>query len=290
MRNPILFVIVTGLSGSGKTSALRTLEDLGFYAVDNLPADLLQPFAELVAGGHAEITRAALGMDVRDRESFHRLPEVVRALRASGHRVEVLFFTATRETLLKRFSETRRVHPLDPTLPLAESLNRERDLMQPLHDLADLVIDTTDTTVHRFRHLLRERYAREGGEGGMTVTLLSFGYKFGIPKEADLVLDVRFLPNPYFVDGLRDRDGRDPEVREYLRASPQAAEAMGRMTDFVEKLLPLYLGEGRGYLTVAIGCTGGQHRSVAVVERLAETLKGTSKIKVQVRHRELSRE
>ncbi len=289
MREPVLFVIVTGLSGSGKTTALRTLEDMGFYAVDNLPVDLLQPFVQLVAGGHAEIARAALGMDIRERESFPRLPQLVRELREAGHRVEVLFFTASRENLLKRFSETRRVHPLDPALPLDEALSRERALMQPLADLADFLIDTTDTPVHRFRGQIRARYG-EGAGKEMLVTLISFGYKFGLPKEADLVFDVRFLPNPFFVEGLREKDGRDPEVSGYLRASPEAAEAVARLSGFMEDLLPLYLGEGRGYLTVAIGCTGGQHRSVAVAEFLSAQLRNVPRIRVQVRHRELAKE
>jgi UPF0042 nucleotide-binding protein len=290
MRPPVLFVIVTGLSGSGKTTALKTLEDLGFYAVDNLPVDLLQHFIRLVAGGNAEISRAALGMDIRERESFPRLPQMVRELRGAGLPVEVLFFTASRENLLKRFSETRRVHPLDPALPLDEALSRERALMQPLADLADLIIDTTDTPVHRFRSQLRARYGEGGGAEGMLVTLISFGYKFGLPKEADLVFDVRFLPNPFFVEGLREKDGRDREVRGYLTAAPEAEAAMGRLSEFIERLLPLYLGEGRGYLTVAIGCTGGQHRSVAVAERLAHDLRAVPRIRVQVRHRELTKE
>ncbi len=295
----VRFTIVTGASGSGKSTALKTLEDLGFYAVDNLPVALLLPFAQLATGGHAEIARVALGMDVRDRESFHRLPEAVRTLRAEGHPVEVIFLSSSREALQKRFSETRRVHPLDPTLPLAEALDREESLLAPVREEADLLVDTTGMGVHDLRRLLRERYGGEGSGPDLVVTFLSFGFKFGLPKEADLVFDVRFLPNPFFVDGLRELDGRDPAVRRFVEEGPPTGSPAGTTSPrqalemlgcFLDRLLPLYVAEGRGYLTVAVGCTGGQHRSVAVVEALAEGMRVRDRFRVQVRHRELTAE
>ena len=281
------FLIITGLSGAGKSVALKTLEDLGYYMVDNLPIELLDSFVELVEKGHRGIEKAAMVMDSRAREIFGRLPGALESLRTSGHRVTVVCLIASPDVLQKRFSETRRVHPLDPDMPLGEAISREIELMQGILEISDLVLDTSDLSPHDLKTILRERFSPPAGETGMLVTLMSFGYKFGIPREADLVFDVRFLPNPYFVEELRDRDGTDPEVISYIEQAPGSEEFIIKFCDFVEEVLPRYVREGRGYLTVAVGCTGGRHRSVAVLRRLAERLSKDKLINLQVRHREI---
>ena len=284
------FVIITGASGTGKTTALKTLEDIGYYAVDNLPVDLLHAFAHLVETGHPDISRAAMVMDIREPDLQTRFPGVIESLKDSGYKVIVACLETSMDALQKRFSETRRVHPLDPASPLSEALQREHELIKPLSDAADIHIDTTDLNPHELKKLIRRRFGGTDKDGRMVLTFVSFGYKLGLPRGADLVFDVRFLPNPFFVEGLKDRDGRDPEVRRFIEMSNGTEEFLEKLENFLSDLIPKYAGEARGYLTVAIGCTGGRHRSVAVVEKIAEKFSDSTLVNVQVRHRDLREE
>jgi UPF0042 nucleotide-binding protein len=281
------FVVISGYSGSGKSTALNTLEDLGYYSVDNLPAELLPSFIHLVETGNSGIHRAALVLDVRGGESVQQYPKIIRSLRDSGTRMTVVFLEASKPVLQQRFSETRRVHPLDPGLPLGEALDREMEILLPLQIEADIRLDTSDLGVHDLRRLIRDRFGTDGGDGRMLVSFMSFGFKYGLPREADLVFDVRFLPNPFFVEELRELDGRDERVQDFVYDSDDAASFFQRTVDFIEYLLPMYEHEGRGYLTVALGCTGGQHRSVALVEKMAASFRDGEGPNVQLRHREL---
>jgi UPF0042 nucleotide-binding protein len=283
-------LIISGYSGSGKTTVLRALEDLGYYTVDNLPVGLLPSFVHLASSSGTAIARAALVMDIRGGESVSRYPQVIRSLQDSQYRVQVVFLEASLDALQKRLSETRRVHPLDSSLPLIEALTRERELLEPLREMADFNLDTTDLGYHDLRKLVGDRFGIFAASGNMLLSFISFGFKYGLPKEADIVLDVRFLDNPYFVEGLRNKDGRDPEVSDFVQGAEGAGEFLDHLKSFLEYLLPRYLSEGRGYLTVAIGCTGGRHRSVAIVEGISQYFRQTGGMRVQTRHRDLPEE
>jgi UPF0042 nucleotide-binding protein len=279
--------IISGYSGSGKTTVLRTLEDIGFYTVDNLPVDLLPSFVHLVSTSDSAIGRAAMVMDIRGGDSVTSYPQVIRSLKESGYNIKVVFLKASLDALQKRFSETRRVHPLDPSLPLIEALSREGQLLEPLREAADIHVDTSDLAYHDLRKFVVDRFDISGSGEKMLLSFVSFGFKNGLPREADLVLDVRFLDNPYFVEELRDRDGRDPEVSAFVESAKGTGEFLDHLKSFLEYLLPMYLSEGRGYLTVAIGCTGGKHRSVAIVEWMSQYFKDRGPLWVQTRHRDL---
>jgi UPF0042 nucleotide-binding protein len=280
--------IISGYSGSGKTTVLRTLEDLGYYTVDNLPLDLLPSFVHLVSNSGSGIARAAMVMDIRGGESVTSYPMVIRSLKDSGYNLQVVFLEASLDALQKRFSETRRVHPLDPSLPLIEALAQERQLLEPLREIADLNLDTSDLGFHDLRKFVVDRFGISESSGKMLLSFISFGYKYGLPKEADIVLDVRFLDNPYFVEELRDKDGRDPEVSTFVQNAEGAGEFLEHLESFLDYVLPRYLNEGRGYLTVAIGCTGGRHRSVAIVEKMSQYFQDKGAFRVQTRHRDLA--
>jgi len=286
MNGPEL-LIISGYSGSGKTTVLRTLEDMGYYTVDNLPVDLLPSFVHLVSTSGSTIGRAAMVMDVRGGDTVVSYPQVIRSLKDSGYNISVVFLEASLDALQKRFSETRRSHPIGPSVPLIEALSLERQLLEPLREMADIYIDTSDLGYHDLRKLAGERFGVSGGGAKMLLSFVSFGFKNGLPKEADIVLDVRFLENPYFIDGLRDKDGRDPQVSAFVENAEGAAEFLEHLESFLQYLLPKYLSEGRGYLTVAIGCTGGRHRSVAVVEKVAQSFRDSGPFWVQIRHRDI---
>jgi UPF0042 nucleotide-binding protein len=281
------FLIVSGYSGSGKTTALRALEDLGFYAVDNLPVGLLRTFADHILDVDSPISRAAIVMDIRGKETVPQYPEAIRSLRDARIKIKLIFLDASLDTLQKRFSETRRAHPLTPSLPLSEALAHERVILEPIRQAADIHLDTTDLSPHDLRRIMRDRFGAAKDRDKMLLSFVSFGFKSGLPKEADLVIDVRFLANPFFTDELRSKDGRDPEVREFVDRAPGAEEFMEHLRSFIEYMLPRYLDEGRGYLTIAIGCTGGRHRSVAIAERMSQYFKDRGPVWVQVRHRDL---
>jgi UPF0042 nucleotide-binding protein len=277
----VRIVVVTGLSGAGKSTALKALEDLDYYCVDNLPTPLLGKFVELVAA-QRETFKAALGVDARGGEFLASAGATFAEVRRQGHAVEVLFLDASDDVLVRRFSETRRRHPLSGENVRA-GLARERELLKPLRDEADAVVDTGRLNVHQLKGMVQERYGRS--PGNLAVTLLSFAFKNGLPPEANVVLDVRFLPNPYFVEALSAGNGLQPAVAEYVLANADAREFLARVQALLDFAMPTYEREGKTYLTIAIGCTGGRHRSVAVAEALARSL--SARYNVAVRHRDL---
>ena len=280
-------VVVTGLSGSGKSTAIRGLEDLGFYCIDNLPVALIPRFVELWESSGEEVTRVALGIDVRERRLLAEFPRMCNELRQAGVELEVLYLEATDDVLVRRFSETRRPHPAAEGGSVADGIRREREKLRPLREVADRVLDTSALTVHELRAVLRELVER-AGPGTMTVSLVSFGYKYGLPSDADLAIDCRFLPNPFFVEELRHRTGADPAVAEYVLAREETEEFLRRLTDLLDFALPRYQREGKSYLTLALGCTGGRHRSVVLVDELQRRLAARGH-GVLVRHRDVER-
>src|SRR5262245_52432748 len=286
---PIRFVIITGVSGAGKSYAIKCFEDLGYFCVDNLPTTLIPTFAELCAQSSRDIRKIALGVDVREGEYLAHLLDALAALRARGHQPEVLFLEAADETLVRRYHETRRRHPLAGEGTVRDGIRAERQALAHLREEADRIIDTTGITVHELKDQLIESYGVRETRGALTVSLVSFGFKHGIPYDADLVFDVRFLPNPHFVEELRRRDGRDPAVAKFVLASDESRELVTRLEDLVRFLLPLYQREGKAYLTVAIGCTGGRHRSVTLVESLGGFVDALGFPPI-IRHRDVDRE
>ncbi|HEX2438985.1 MAG TPA: RNase adapter RapZ [Methylomirabilota bacterium] len=283
------FVVITGLSGAGKSYAIKCFEDMGFFCVDNLPTTLIPTFADLVGRSSHAITRVALGVDVREGEYLTHLLDTLGELRGRGHTVEVLFLEASEEALVRRYRETRRRHPLAPEGNVVDGIRAERKALSTMREVADRIVDTSALTVHQLKDLLVEAYVAPGQRTGLTISLVSFGFKHGVPFDADLVFDVRFLVNPHFVETLRPLDGRDPRVREFILAKEESRELLRRLQDFLGFVLPAYQREGKAYLTVAIGCTGGRHRSVALVEELKRFLDGLS-LASTVIHRDLERE
>ena len=289
MSGPISFVVITGLSGAGKSYAIKCFEDMGFFCVDNLPTTLIPTFADLVARSHQTASRVALGVDVREGEYLTHLLDTLGELRGRGHGVEVLFLEASEEALVRRYRETRRRHPLAPEGNLVEGIRAERKALSTMREVADRIVDTSALTVHQLKDRLIEMYVAPGQRTGLTISLVSFGFKHGVPFDADLVFDVRFLPNPHFVEGLRPLDGRDGRVREFILAHAESRELLRRLEDFLGFVLPAYQREGKAYLTVAIGCTGGRHRSVALVEELKGFLQRLG-LAASVVHRDMDRE
>ncbi len=279
-------VILTGLSGSGKASALKAFEDLGFYAVDNTPLELIPAFADLVRQS-AEINRAALVVDVREGQHLDRFPAILRQVRKVLS-TTVVFLDASDPSLLRRFSETRRPHPLGRTETVVRAIHAERKLLDPIRNLADISVDTSSYNVHELRAYILQKFERGDTDKNLLVSSISFGYKNGVPLEADLVFDVRFLPNPHFVPEFRHLTGRHPKVAKYIREFPQTAEFLDRITDLLLFLLPHYIEEGKSYLTVAFGCTGGQHRSVMMAEEIGKRLKKAGYL-VKTLHRDMPR-
>jgi UPF0042 nucleotide-binding protein len=279
------FVIITGLSGSGKSTALNALEDLGFYALDNLPVALLPAFVQMPAAMMADIFKAAIVMDLRAPDFIENFPRIYRELAAKGHSLEILFLEAREEALVRRFSQTRRVHPL-PGDSIVQGLRREKELLAPTRELADQIVDTSRFNPHELRQEICALFARMAPPTGMQLNLLSFGFKYGLPNEADLVFDVRFLPNPYFVDELRNLTGVDKAVADYIFRNGPTARFADKLKDMLDFLLPLYHQEGKSRLTLAVGCTGGKHRSVAVAQWLAENI-NKPEYRINLRHRDI---
>jgi UPF0042 nucleotide-binding protein len=279
-------VIITGQSGSGKGTVLKVLEDLGYYAVDNLPLGLMQKFAELTRDSH-NIQRAALVVDVREGSAFQKFARMIAALRRQIS-TRVIFLEAAEATLLRRFSETRRPHPLGSDVPVAESIRAELKLLEPARKLADPIIDTSKFTVHELRDFVRERFATGQPEGRIRVFINSFGFRHGVPPDSDLVFDVRFLPNPNFVPGFKQLTGRHPSVARYIRSFPQTMEFVERISQLLVYLLPHYIAEGKTYLTISFGCTGGHHRSVFIADEIRKRLT-KAKFKVNATHRDVAR-
>lgn len=279
-------VVVTGISGAGKASALKAFEDLGFHAVDNLPLELMEDFAGLVSKS-SEVERAAVVVDVREGPTLDRLPEILRSVRKLLS-TRVVFLDAQDAVLVRRYSETRRPHPLGKSETVWRSIVEERQLLDPIRNVADTLIDTSDFNVHELRAHIQARFGHEDEATRMLITCLSFGFKNGVPLDADVVFDVRFLPNPHFVPEFRRKTGLDPEVAAFVRKFPQTREFLSRVTKLMLYLLPHYVEEGKSYLTVAFGCTGGQHRSVMLAEEMAAELKRAG-YQVKAVHRDVPR-
>jgi len=284
-RTPEL-VIITGLSGSGKGSVLKALEDLGYYSVDNLPVGLMPKFAELTRD-NANIPAAALVVDIREREGLEGFPEALAGMRRAVH-TTLVFLEAGDEAIVRRFSETRRPHPLGTGKSILRSIRAERAQLAPIRAMADLILDTTKFTVHELREFIGERFRGEHGESRIAISVTSFGFRNGVPPDSDLVFDVRFLPNPNYVPRFKNQTGKNPAVARYIRSFPQTVEFIQRVGDLLTFLLPHYICEGKSYLTIAFGCTGGQHRSVMMAEEIRKNLVAAG-FKVKVNHREIQR-
>ena len=266
------FLIVTGLSGAGKTQAAHYLEDLGYYCVDNMPSALLRPFAEFCIDSQGRFNKVALVADVRARESFDALFTALEGLRELDCTFRILFIEAPVETIVRRYKETRRRHPLTkPGTTIEDAVRRETELLSPVRERADYIIDTGGTTLGQLHNEIL-RLLAEDGSGSMPINVIAFGYKYGIPMEADLVLDVRFLPNPYYIDELKPLSGLDKAVYDYVMGQPDTAEYLKKLTDFVSFQLPRFREEGKPSLTIAVGCTGGRHRSITVARALTDIL------------------
>lgn len=284
--NRARIIVVTGLSGSGRSAALKDFEDIGYYCVDNLPLALLPAFLEF-AERTEEALRSAIGIDIREKGFTDRFPSLYGELKARGFGIELIFLDSSDQALVRRFSETRRPHPLARgATPLLDGIRREREALGEVKKLADRIIDTTDYTVHDLRQVIERHYAETDAGRPMAITLVTFGYKFGIPYDLDLLFDLRFLPNPHFVPGLRPLTGEDARIREYIMAGPDASEFLARLLGFLDYLLPRYRREGKSYLTVGFGCTGGRHRSVALALLIAEQLREKG-YDVNVKHRDI---
>jgi len=287
---PLRIVLLTGMSGGGKSTAIRALEDAGWFCIDNLPVLLVPKLLELVVHGASdEVHRLALVIDAREGRFLDQTPQAVDEVRRAGHRLEVVFLDSADETLTRRFSETRRRHPLSPEGTVSDGIALERKLLTALRAIADVVIDTTRMNVHELRDVITACFGAAGDADALNVTLVSFGYRNGIPANSDLVLDVRFLPNPYFVEGLKPHPGTDPRVSEWVLGRPQTQEFLERLESLLAFLLPQYKAEGKSYLTVSIGCTGGRHRSVALAEELSKRLTDNHRARVKVTHRDVAK-
>ena len=287
------FIVLTGLSGSGKSQAIRALEDLGYFCVDNIPTTLIPTLADLVR--REGISRVAIVVDIREKNFLAEFPRTYSRLRGmKGLNPALIFLEATHATLVRRFSETRRPHPLAPDSSASEGIRTERKRMNRIRSMADQIIDTSDLTVHQLRQAFStfafSSVDPKGQKAKLAVTMVSFGFKHGIPMDADLVFDVRFLPNPHFVHRLRPKTGRDRAVIKFMEDSPRTGELLGRLTDLLKFLIPQYVSEGKSYLTIAIGCTGGRHRSVMIAEALRKTLGGVPGSRMRVHHRDITHE
>lgn len=278
-------LVVTGMSGAGRSTALRLLEDLGYYCVDNLPPALLPQLMERLAQ-QASVHHVGVGIDVRTGTFLEGTESVLDGLVQSGHRVELVFLESQDEELVRRFSETRRSHPLAPLGNLVEAIQRERERMAPLRGRAAYIIDTTGKSVHDLRRLLVDYVAREGERPRMVTRVVSFGFKYGLPVDSDLVFDLRYLPNPHFVREMRPKTGLDPEVASFVLDSAEGRELFAELLNMLRKLLPRYEREGKSYLTIGMGCTGGKHRSVAMAEALVSALSSIGDVRVE--HRDIS--
>ena len=288
MADGLDIFIITGLSGSGKSVAIHALEDNGFFCVDNLPALLIPKFIDLCQGYEEEIKRIALVVDLRGGQFLQSWPQILAEMRAAGHYVQILFFDASDEVLLRRFSETRRPHPLAVQGSVQEGIERERKALENMRELADKVIDTSDLNIHQLKREMEENFCQIPDSRRMSVFLTSFGYKYGIPHDTDIIFDVRFLPNPYFVNELRARSGLESQVNEYVLKQQETGAFLDRLYKLLEFALPLYEREGKTTLTLALGCTGGRHRSVVLVEELQKRLE-RNKFPIHVKHRDIDK-
>ncbi|QSV44823.1 RNase adapter RapZ [Geobacter benzoatilyticus] len=281
-------LVISGLSGSGKSTAVRVLEDEGFFCIDNLPVQLFPTIIDLVQKSQETVPGVALVMDIRGRDFLKGFEKIFHEIDDAGHTIEIIFFDATDEVLIRRFSETRRRHPALDSGSVPEGIRYEREQLAGLRRLATLVIDTSELNVHQLKEMVLVRVKGVAGTGRMTINLQSFGYRYGIPLESDLVMDVRFLPNPHFVPELRPFTGLDSRVRDFVLDKPETGQFLAKFEDLLDYLLPAYKREGKSYLTISIGCTGGRHRSVALVEELHQFF-ARNGISVKVSHRDMDK-
>lgn len=284
------FVVVTGMSGGGKRTALKLLEDAGFYCVDNLPVSLVEKFVELIAMPGSEISKVALGLDVRADQNFTDATRILEQLKEKGYKFEILFMDSDDTALIKRYKETRRVHPLAADGRVEDGIHKERKILETIRKNSDYVIDTSNLLVRELKEELDRIFVQNEEYNSLMVTVMSFGFKHGIPADADLVFDVRFLPNPYYIDELRPKSGNDREVREYVMNNDKAREFLAKLTDMIEFLIPNYVQEGKTQLVIGIGCTGGKHRSVTLANELYETLQKNDNYGIRIEHRDIGKD
>lgn len=284
------FVVVTGMSGGGKSTALKMLEDAGFYCVDNLPVSLIEKFAELVSMPGSEVGKVALGLDVRSGQSFEDVTGILEKLKKTGYKLEILFMDADENVLIKRYKETRRIHPLAADGRVEDGVRAERRVLEKIKRSADYVIDTSLLLTRELKEELDRIFVENAEYNSLIVTVMSFGFKHGIPSDADLVMDVRFLPNPFYIDDLKHKTGNDREVQEYVMGFPEAEEFMTKLTDLLQFLIPNYVKEGKYRLVIAIGCTGGKHRSVTLANALYKRMKDRGKYGIKLYHRDIKQE
>ncbi|WP_026506551.1 RNase adapter RapZ [Butyrivibrio sp. MC2013] len=283
------FVIVTGMSGSGKATAIHMLEDAGYYCVDNLPISLIEKFIELILLPDSGIEKVALGMDVRGGEAFRDVPAIIDKLKEKNVPVEVLFLEAGDKVLVKRYKESRRLHPLAQDGRIEDGIRREREILSGLRDKANYVIDTSKLLTRELRTELDRIFVENASYSSLMITILSFGFKYGIPADADLVFDVRFLPNPYYIENLRPMTGNDKPVQEYVKSFPECGEFVDKLSDMMQFLIPGYIKEGKYQLVIAIGCTGGQHRSVTIANELFARMYDKGSYGLRISHRDVER-
>ncbi len=283
------FVIVTGMSGGGKSTVLKMLEDAGFYCVDNLPISLVEKFVELISMPNSEISKVALGLDVRSDQSFEDATRIINELKNKGSKFEVLFIDADEKILITRYKETRRVHPLALDGRVEDGVRRERKVLENIRRSADYVIDTTNLLTRELKAELDRIFVENGEYNSLMVTVMSFGFKYGIPADADLVFDVRFLPNPFYIEELKHKTGNDKEIQDFVMGYEEAEDFMGKLTDMIQFLIPNYVKEGKYRLVIAIGCTGGKHRSVTLANELYKRMKDKGHYGMKLYHRDISK-
>ena len=281
------FVIVTGMSGGGKSTVLKMLEDAGFYCVDNLPISLVEKFVELISMPNSEVSKVVLGLDVRSDQSFKDATRVLETLKKKGYQFEILFVDADENVLIKRYKETRRVHPLAPDGRVEDGIRMERKVLENVRKQADYVIDTTNLLTRELKEELHRIFVENEEYNSLMVTVMSFGFKYGIPADADLVFDVRFLPNPFYIDELKHKTGNDKEVQDYVMNNEEATAFMDKLTDMIQFLIPNYVKEGKYRLVIAIGCTGGKHRSVTLANELFKRMRDTGNYGIKLYHRDV---
>ena len=282
------FVIVTGMSGGGKRTALKMLEDVGFYCVDNLPVALIEKFVELIVTPNSEITKVALGLDVRAGQSFEEVQHILNSLKKNGYTFDMLFMEAGDAVILKRYKESRRMHPLSPEGRVEDGIKKERKILEPIRGISDYVIDTSMLLTRELKEELDRIFVNNEEYNSLIVNVMSFGFKNGIPADADLVFDVRFLPNPFYIDELKHKTGQDKEVQDYVMSFSEAKDFMDKLTDMVRFLIPNYVKEGKYQLVIAVGCTGGKHRSVTLANELYRRLKDGGEYGLTISHRDIS--
>lgn len=282
------FVIVTGMSGGGKSTALKMLEDAGFYCVDNLPISLVEKFVELISTPNSEISKVVLGLDVRSDQSFEDATRILNQLKNKGYTFEILFMDTDENVLIKRYKETRRVHPLALDGRVEDGVRREREVLKNIRQSADYVIDTTNLLTRELKAELDRIFVENGEYNSLMVTVMSFGFKYGIPADADLVFDVRFLPNPFYIEELKHKTGNDKEIQDFVMGNEEAEGFMNKLTDMIHFLIPNYVKEGKYRLVIAIGCTGGKHRSVTLANELYKRMKDKGNYGMKLYHRDLT--